>query len=224
MSDIEVTVRGTFTAFAPAERATVSLIVGLQGPEAAAVISETTRAADAVRGTIERLHSPASGPVTWWSSQQLHTWSQRPWTKDGKQLPLVHSARVQFEVKFSDFTALSGWMGEVGGLPGVSVNGIDWALTSDRRKALVDEVRVAAVRDAVAKAQAYASAFGLQTVRAISVADAGMLGIGRPDVGGGKGPAFSRAAAAGGGGGSDPQFAPRDIAVEAEVDARFIVN
>jgi uncharacterized protein YggE len=223
VSDIEITVQGNFTAYAMPERATVRLRVGHQGPEPAGVIKATTAAAEAVRASVTPLHQPSSGPVTWWSSQQLSTSSHRPWNKDGKQLPLVHSARTDFEVKFSDFAAMGSWLGGLATESGVDVAGIEWALTAARREQLADEVRIAAVKDAMTKARSYASAFGLSTVRAIAVADAGMLGMGlRPEGQSGVAVAHSRAAA-------DPsvsevQFAPRHIAVTASVDARFIAS
>lgn len=221
MSDIEITVQGNFTAYAPPERATVRLRVAHEGPEPSAVLAATTRAADAVRASITPLHDASSGPVTWWSSQQLYTSSHRPWNKDGKQLPLVHSARMDFEVKFSDFVAMGTWLGGLTGESGVDVSGIEWALTVARREKLVDEVRVAAVKDAMAKARSYASAFGLSTVRAIALADAGMLGEGlQPQ--NDQGVAYSRAMKDSSG--DAPQFAPSDIAVSASVDGRFIAS
>jgi uncharacterized protein YggE len=221
MSDIEITVQGTFTAYAPPERATVRLRVGHEGPEPSAVLETTTRSAERVRASIEALHDKSAGPVTWWSSQQLHTSSHRPWNQDGKQLPLVHSARTDFEVKFSDFAAMATWLGGVVAESGVDVSGVEWALTEAHRERLLDEVRVAAVKNAMAKARSYASAFGLSTVRAIALADAGMLADGlRPDAP--QGAAYARALKDSSG--DAPQFAPDDIAVTATVDGRFIAS
>lgn len=221
MSDIEITVRGSFTAHLPAERATVHLVVGHQGPDAAKVAQGTMASAEAVRSSILPLHSPDRGPVTWWASQDLRTWSHRPTNKDGKQLPLVHAASVSFEVKFSDFDALGRWLAETSVRPGVSLNRIEWALTSARRTSVAREVRIGAVNDAVTKAQDYAAAFGLSSVRAVAVADAGMLGEGLHPTTGNDAP-FTRAKAADGGG--EFQFAPNDIAVRADVDARFVAG
>lgn len=222
MSEIEITVRGSFTAYAPAERATVRLAVQHDGGNPAKVLDATTRTSGSVRSAIERLHDPDAGPVTWWANQEMFTWAHRPWNNEGKQLPLVHSARVEFEVKFSDFSAMSAFLGSVGAEAGVTVRGIEWALTAKRREAMVNEVRVAAVRDAVAKAEAYASAFGLTEIRATAIADVGMLNTGAPAAPS-PSPMFARRAAADVGG-ADPQFAPGDIAVNTEVDARFVVT
>jgi uncharacterized protein YggE len=221
VSDIEITVQGTFTAYAPPERATVRLRVAHEGPEPSLVLQTTRTSAEAVRASIEPLHDGSSGPVTWWSSQQLHTSSHRPWNQEGKQLPLVHSARMDFEVKFSDFVAMSAWLGAVAAESGVDVYGVEWALTEAHRDRLLDEVRVAAVKNAMAKARSYASAFGLSTVRAIALADAGMLGNDiRP--GDPQGVAYARAPKDSAG--DAPQFAPNDIAVTATIDGRFIAS
>ena len=76
--------------------------------------------------------------------------------------------------------------------------------------------------DATAKAQAYAAAIGLTTVRALAIADAGMLGEGLHPIAP-QGLAYARAGSADAGG-ADLQFAPQDIAVTAEIDARFVAS
>jgi uncharacterized protein YggE len=222
MSDIEITVRGAYTAYAPPERATIKLRVGLEGSDATRVFSAVTETAAAIRASIEPLHDPNSGPVTWWSSEQVRTWAHRPWNKDGKQLPLVHSAVVEFDVKFSDFSALSSWVRVAVDHGGATVSRIDWALTTARRDSLTADVRARAVTEATAKAKAYAAAIGLSSIRAVAIADAGMLGEGlHPSAP--QNVAYARAASADAGG-ADLQFAPQDIAVTAEIDARFVAS
>ena len=222
MSDIEITVRGSYTAYAPPERATVKLRVGLEGPDATRAFSAVTDTAAAVRASIEPLHDPSAGPVTWWSSEQVRTWAHRPWNKDGKQLPLVHSAAVDFDVKFSDFSAMSSWVRNAVDHAGATVSRIDWALTTARRDALTADVRARAVTDATTKARAYAAAIGVATVRAVAIADAGMLGDGLHPTAP-QGLAYARAGSADAGG-AELQFAPQDIAVTAEIDARFVAS
>jgi len=77
------------------------------------------------------------------------------------------------------------------------------------------------VTNAMQKAQAYADAIGAGKVRVLAVADAGMLGEGLHPVSGSPA-SFQRMSAAAGGGGGDVEFAPQDISVTAEVDARCI--
>ena len=186
------------------------------------MFSAVADTAAAIRTSIEPLHDPGSGPVTWWSSEQVRTWAHRPWNKDGKQLPLVHSAVVEFDVKFSDFSAMSTWVRTAVDHAGATLSRIEWALTTAHRDALTVDVRSRAVADATTKAQAYAAAIGLTTVRALAVADAGMLGEGLHPIAP-QGLAYARAGSADAGG-ADLQFAPQDIAVTAEIDARFLAN
>lgn len=221
MSQVEITVRGQHRRFAAPERATVHLQVALEGPKESAVNAGVAQALRTVGEQIRPWHDPDQGPVTWWSSDQLRTWSERPWHQDGKQLPLVFHARAGVAVKFSDFTALSRWLTDVLAVPGVAVERIHWALTEQRQRELTHLARGAAVADARHKAQAYADALDLGAVTALALADAGML---VPDASplAPTSVAFSRAAATSADG--DVTFVPEDIEVEAAVDARFVAG
>jgi uncharacterized protein YggE len=216
----EITVRGSFSAFQPPERATVQAAISYEGPAMQPVYERVASDLRAVKASVDPLEQ--SGAVTWWSAEELRTWSNRPWNKDGKVLPPVHHASVGVEVKFRDFTALSRWVGErIAATDGFRVGRIQWALTVDHRDKLREQVRARAVQDAAARAQQYADALGLGEVRPVAIADAGMLGAGLAPA---QGPAtaYVRAAAVGGGG-SDVEFVPEDIEVSATVDARFVV-
>ncbi|WP_006243904.1 SIMPL domain-containing protein [Mycolicibacterium tusciae] len=106
----EITVRGAFSAFRPAERGTVHSTVAYEGPQMAPVYDRVATDLALLKSSIVALEE--QGAVTWWSADQLHTWSTRPWNDEGKKLPLVHHATVGVEVKFGDFAALSRWVGE----------------------------------------------------------------------------------------------------------------
>lgn len=216
----EITVRGSFAAFERPERGTVHATIAYDGPAPEPVYGRVARDLEVVKSSIGRLDDKENGAVTWWSADQLRTWSNRPWNKDGKQLPLVHHASVDLEVKFRDFSALSRWVGEhVANTEGFRVARVEWALTAKRREALEKDVRARAVLDAVTRAQQYADALGLGQIRPVAIGDAGMLGT-RPE----SGPqgALMRAAAVGGA--PEVELAPEHIEVSAEVDARFVVG
>ena len=216
----EITVRGSFSAFERPERGTVHATIAYEGPVMEPVYGRVARDLDAVKASIAPMDDKDNGAVTWWSADQLRTWSNRPWHKDGKQLPLIHHASVGLEVKFRDFSALSRWVGEhVANTEGFRVAHVEWALTAKRREALEKEVRTRAVRDAVTRAQAYADALGLGQVRPVAIADAGMLGTRTES---GPSTAYMRAAAVGGA--PDVELVPEQIEVSAEVDARFVVG
>ncbi|MFN3003431.1 SIMPL domain-containing protein [Mycolicibacterium wolinskyi] len=213
----EIIVRGSFSAFEPPERGTVHASVAYEGPAIESVYERVVRDLDVVKSSIEPLHNPDGGPVTWWSTQQLRTWAHRPWNNEGKQLPLVHHASVGLEVKFSDFTELSRWVGgHITNTGGFQLSHIEWALTTRHRDELVSQVHTRAVQDAVVRAQRYADALGLGPVRPVTIADAGMLGSAPVN---GSAPVAMRAMAVKAA--PEVELAPADIEVSVSVDARF---
>ncbi len=221
----EFTVRGSHTAFQRPERGTAQVTLAFEGPAMQPVYDRVVRDLEAVKTSIQALHDPEHGPVTWWSTQHVRTWAQRPWNQSGKQLPLVHHASVGVQVKFRDFGVLATWVGQhVAATQGFRLDGVVWALTESNRHDLERAVRTRAVQAAVRRAQEYAEALGLGPVRPVAVADAGMLSTGIAPVGGGSAPFMRMAAAKDAGGGAELELAPEDIEVSAEIDARFVAE
>ena len=217
-----ITVEGRFEHHHAAERGTVSLVVGFEGPQREDVMQRATHAHARIVDQVRALHDPSSGPVTWWSAQRMSVWSRRPWNDHGKQLPFVHHAQVGLEAKFSDLARLAEWVEQVAVLDGVTVRGVDWTLTEVTRTRRVADARARAVADAVERAGAYASALGLTDVRAVALAEPGMLGDQRrpaaPEA-----VAMMRGAVADGAGGQ-LDLKPEDITVESAVHARFVAS
>lgn len=218
-----ITVQGTHTAWFDAERATVHIAASFDGGKRDEVFARATQTAADVSALITPMHDAAAGPVTWWSSDRVNVWSERPWNNDGKRLPLVYHATIGLQAKFNDFDALSRLIEQVAVMDGANVGGVDWDLTDDRRTAVIDEVRRTAIADAVQKATTYTSAAGLGAPGVIAIADPGMLGDGSS---GGGGPvplermAF-RAQAMDAGGGASLNLSPQQIQVSSSVDVRF---
>ncbi|MGC5628095.1 SIMPL domain-containing protein [Georgenia sp. Z1344] len=223
MSDVEITVRGSHRRFHPAERGTVHARIALEGADPKAVYDAVVRSAGRAHASITDLHDPSRGPVTWWSAQDVRTWTTRPWNKDGKQLPQVHHARTDLEVKFSDFARLSTWLREMSSVLGFAVDKVAWSLTEVRKAELVREARTGAVVNARDKAVAYAAALGLGDVRPLEVADSGMLGHDRRAEKPAAAP-YARGAALAGSGEQDLTLLPEDIEITASVDARFVAS
>lgn len=221
MPETVITVQGSHDAFHPAERATVTVSVGFEGPDQAPVVVRTTQGTSAlVAGIVDR-HDPERGPVTWWASDRIRVWARRPFNDKGEQVPLVHHAVTTTRAKFRDFEELARWVERAATYPGVRIDGIEWALTERTKEETVGAVRARAVAEARRKAQTYAEALGLSDLRCVAVADPGMLGD--QVHGGGAGPvAFSRAGAGEEKGGL--ALTPEDIAVSATVDARFVAS
>lgn len=222
MTGVAVTVHGEHTAHLPPERATVHARVALEGSTAAEVLAAATASAASLTSSIERLHHPDTGPVTRWAGDEVRTSVHRPWHDKGRQLPLVHTARIGYRVRFRDFSELGPWLGRAAEVPGFIVERVEWTLTEARRDEVLRQVRAEAVRAAVVKAQAYADALDLGPVRVVEIADAGMLGEGRHPTDGGDA-LFARVGSAGG---AEESLAlvPEDVAVEASVDARFVTG
>ena len=78
------------------------------------------------------------------------------------------------------------------------------------------------MQDAAARAQLYADALDLGTVRAVAIADAGMLGAHAQSQGDDGIGSLHAAPGSAGGGRPDVKLEPKDISVSATVDARFV--
>jgi uncharacterized protein YggE len=215
----EITVRGSYAAFQQPERGTAHVSISYEGEEMASVYDWVATDLEAVKASVLALLDGERGPITWWSAEQLRTWSAHPWNADGEQLPLVHHASVGVQVTFLDFQALSRWVGQhVADTAGFRLSNIAWALTVKRRDELAKEVRTQAVQDAVNRAQQYADALGLGNVVPVAIADVGMLKANGPFID--AQPVAMSAAR----GAPDVDLVPRDIEISAAVDARFLAD
>lgn len=221
MSETIITVEGRFDYHHPAERGTVLISAGFQGPEREPVVSRTTALHRALSQTAEQFRAQTA--VTWWSADRLRVWSERPWNKDGKQLPLVHHAAVALEVKFADLQALARWAEEIATQDGVTVTGVTWALTEATKHRITAEAQHNAVRDAVDRATAYARSLGLSAVRPVALADPGMLGDETRSSGTQTAAPMMRGAAAPAGD-TALDLKPEDITVSSRVHARFAAS
>lgn len=219
MSETVITVQGRFAHHLAPERARVTLAASFDGPDRDPVFHAATAAAEALAARIASDFDPATGPVHAHSSDSVRVWADRPWSQDGARLPLVHHASISLTVKYGDFGALARFIDDVVDIEGVAIEGIDWSLTESTLAALLAEVRSRAVKDAVAKASVYAQSIGLGSVRAVAIADAGMLSDASTPP---EAHRMMRLASATSGG--VLSLRPEEITVEAAVDARFIAT
>lgn len=222
MADTIITVRGEFTIHHPAERATVRLTVGFEGSRRDEAMAPTADLHHDLSEEIEAMLDEENGPVTWWSSDDIQVWGQRPWNQDGEQLPIVYRSTIDFDVKFSNFATLGDWVGNVAVRDGVTVLGVEWALTEARQESVTLAARKRAVDNAVSKATVYATSLGLGNVRPLALSDPGMLGD-APSTG--PAPATqlmsARMAAPAG---QQLELKPEDITIRVDVDARFAAS
>jgi uncharacterized protein YggE len=218
-----ITVQGSHTLWVDAERATLHISAAFDAAKRDEVFARATAAAAEVTGAITPLFDAAAGPVSWWSSDRVGVWSERPWNNEGRRLPLVYHASIGVRARFRDFEALERVIEQLAVIEGVNLTGIDWDLTDERRTAVTDEVRAAAVAEAIRKAATYAAAACLGTPTVVAVADPGMLGDGS-----GAAPAplpvermAFKAQAMDAGGGAPLTLTPEQIQISASVDVRF---
>ncbi|MFC8682622.1 SIMPL domain-containing protein [Microbacterium ureisolvens] len=221
MSDVVITVRGEHETRIAPERAIAHLTIRAEGPERGAVVERMAGLTEPVRDDL--ISRKTAGTVAEWTSQRVSVWSERPWNNEGKRLAPVHYATVDFSVTFTDFAVLSWWAGEVAEREGVQLGWIEWKLTPETRAAVERDVATEAVRVAVARATAYASALGLEKVTALELADVGLLTEqSRTESAPAPRMLMAKASfAADAGGAPAVQLQPEDIVVSAAVEARF---
>ncbi len=225
MQDTVVTVEGRFEHRHAAERGTVSLDVGFESDVRDDAVRRTTHAHARLVDQVRSMHDESAGPVTWWASQRVAVWAQRPWSDQGARPPLVHHASVQLEATFADLARLAAWVEQVAVLDGVTVLGVQWALTDPTRTRLLEDARERAVADAIDRARAYARALGMRDVRPLAVAEPGMLGDPGPGSPGDEPPilAAARAMVADAAEGR-LDLKPDELSVAVRVHARFAAS
>lgn len=220
MTAVQINVRGSHTVRLLPERATVHAALAAEGPEPQPVFDAVVAALADVKTSIEALHDPKRGPVTWYSFDQVRMGSRRPWNKDGKQLPLVHSATVSVAAKFSDFDDLATWVTWSAGVDGFGIGYIEWAPTEDRRLKVERKTRRRALRDAKRRAQDYADALELGVVTVRTISDTAMnrpVPVARMAAMRSEAPAPPAAS-------PELSLRPEEIEISAEVEATFEIK
>lgn len=178
-----ITVTGSSRSTVAPELAQLTVEAQASGPQRADVVDRATKLAADIQQRFAALHGDAASPVQQWHSQSVHVWSERPWNEQGKQLPLVHHARIQVQATFRDFTALGAEAEALSAIDGVAVHGIWWRLTEATEADVQTEVQRGAIQNALTKAQNYAEALGYASVRTVAIADPGLLSDGSVDSG-----------------------------------------
>ena len=216
---LEVTVTGHGEATYPPERCTVHLTISFDGPDRQRTHAKAAETAGELKRRITALHDSDSGPVNWWALDQMRTSQHRPFNKDGRQLPYVYRTAAALEVKFSQLAEVDEFVNAASLLEGVTVDYLDWALTTKSRADKVIQVRDLAVRDASDKAKAYASSLGRAAIEAVAVADPGLLGV--ESSGHDSSPGARAYAMTPGGLDDSISLKPENITLTADVEARF---
>lgn len=208
-----LSVRGVAFAETAAERATVGLTIGFDGPERTDVRERSTLALAECIDSITRLHDSVDGPLVDWTSDDVQVWADRPWSNEGIQLPLVHHSRATVSATFIDFVQLSLWLEETANRDGVTVGGIAWTVTDLTRRELEARAQRDAVAHALDKASVYAASLGLSTVTPLELSEPAVFAqpFGRQE----DTRMFAMAS------GAPVDFTPAPVRVDVEVHVRF---
>jgi uncharacterized protein YggE len=197
----------------------VDCLLALEGGDKDVVVHALSALVARLTERVVRDHRPDAGPITWYSQGQLRNFAQRPWNKDGKQLPMVYSSQADMKIKFSTLGQLFTFVEEITAWDGVRVRGIDWSLTEAAEQAAAEQAQTAAVHQAHAKALRYAQAAGFAGVHPLMIADAGLLvqnSAPAESV-----PAAFRLRGRSEQGSEEQTFSPEDVTIACTVDAEF---
>ncbi|MEC4612822.1 SIMPL domain-containing protein [Tsukamurella tyrosinosolvens] len=230
---VDFTVRGRHEVAVPAERATIHLTIRHAGTDKKRIFDDTAAATEQLSTELRYLHHPDTGPVTDWAASDLEVGAHQRWTKDGDRLDDEHYANIRIAVEFSDFDELNRFTGAIAQVDGGAIDRTRWSITEASLAAAEREARAGAARDARERAQVYADALGLGTVRAVFIAEPGLLRASSP-----RSPLGGQPDASDGGSGdilpaplgAEPaprryiEQTPEDIAVAASVEAHFATN
>ncbi|KAG7285054.1 hypothetical protein NEMBOFW57_009674 [Staphylotrichum longicolle] len=177
---LEIYVDGKGSSFRTAERGYVRLSISAtsidQAQAAHAAQSAIEKITTAIRALAIKTEDGRAHPdaaVTAFTVSPRSTESRFQRDKDNRQLPKQpkeHVVRASAEIIFRDMAKLAEVTHELATMPHVSVLGTEWRLTDATYAELEREARVKAIRNAVHKAQDYASVVGREVV-AVEIKD-----------------------------------------------------
>ncbi|SEE61738.1 SIMPL domain-containing protein [Ruania alba] len=212
-------VHGTAIRSVPPERAQLRLQVVFEGADRGKVLSRTIEVHRRV--TEQARRHQESGAATWWGADRVQAMPFKEYVKNSDRRITKFRSSASVTVRFQDFEALAEWVAQVGALDGVSVSGIDWELTQHTRRETEKATRIDAVRDAVVRAQDYATALGLGEPRLVAVFEPGL----RPHAGPASPPPAAFAArGAPASAGASADLKAGDVDTRAEVSADFVTD
>ena len=215
---MDITVVGAHRFAATPERATLSLSAGFESEAKEEAMQMTTRLVTDLHGELQALTATKPSPITWFAVMPIQTRSWRPYHDKGKILPTRYGAAASLSVKFRDFKALMYLASDLGGRPGVTLNGVVWTLTEVTKAKVEAKVLAGAVKRAHERASVMATAAGASSIVAVEIADPGLL---RDVVSTGESGYHGVVTRATGAGSEGIQLVPEDIEVSATVHVRF---
>lgn len=163
-----ITVDGLGERHLLAERATLTAHVAIAHRDRSDSIKQGIAVHTRIARSVAQLRD--SGAATWHSVDPLAT-NVRTWTdKDGRKHQ-DHVTNGSVRVKLCQLALVADTVAELSAL-GATVS-TSWALTETTKLRVTKELRTAAVQDARAKADDFASALGAAVARVVRVAETG---------------------------------------------------
>ena len=214
---VEITVRGEAEARYPAERGIVTLAAAVERAEKQQAYDQAASVQQAVAAQLTELAD--RGAVLDWSSDQVSVYSHRPWRDDGeREQPRPRRAGGDHR-RVLRLRPARRVHRLLGCRDGVEIAGIVWDVLDRNRRVYENELRRAAVDDALNRAQTYADALRRGRVVATRIADPGLL-----DSGGGPRPYALKMESAVADAGGSLQLTPEPVRIHVAVDAGFTAD
>ncbi|KAK7745770.1 hypothetical protein SLS53_002487 [Cytospora paraplurivora] len=181
LPQLKISVNGSASAFRTAERGVLFIEVSSTAPSQADASSNITMTNERIINNFRRfalktedgLTPHPSAGITTFSSSAPTTSSSIPRDSKGevvKDAPREYKASTTAEVVFRDLDLLSRLASELAAMQNVSITRTEWRLTDASELELSREARIKAIKDAVQKAEDYASVVGREVV-AVKIED-----------------------------------------------------
>jgi uncharacterized protein YggE len=123
---------------------------------------------DALRAVLDR-YAPA---IEKRETSSAHVW---PDVKRSGERVVAYNGSATTTINVTDFSVVGELVMALAGLEQTTVTGPYWSLRPD--SPVYQEVREAAITDAIARARGYAAALGSRVERLVELADSGMSGV-----------------------------------------------
>ncbi len=224
---VTITVTGHAERTVAPNRCTVVLRAHADGASRKQAAEPVAAAVATITGLVTELRESSPSPVKRWTFDRVRHSRRRPFSREGKNRPWVYNSSASITVTFHELDAVGTFVEQVAALEVVTVADIRWWITRKAQQKRLARVRDLAVGDALVKAKAYTASLGLNTIRAVAIADPGMLGSQPSPVHTTGAPmmhtAMLRSDAMGAPESAEPElvFEPDRVTLTADVEARF---
>jgi len=181
MAPTVINVQGKAKLYQLAERAKLDLEVSSSDYEQATASTNVVAAVSSLQNQLDEQCTrdastgeiSATAPVSFYSIGSLTTSADDEYDEDhhNKTGKRIYRARSSVDVRFRDFGTLGEMVVVFATTPFVSLQGIEWKLTEEKQAALEDDAKLAALRNAIKRAAAYADVIGRPNVAPVKIDD-----------------------------------------------------